>query len=73
MMIDKGKYILALKSKFESYALISQESWLLIESIITFQTLKKAEILLRSGQVAKNFHYVCKGILRAYIDRKSVV
>ncbi len=70
-MIDREKYILALKSKFESYALISKESWLLIESIITFQTLKKSEILLPSGQIAKNLHYICKGILRAYITNSK--
>jgi len=67
MKFDRERYILELKSKFESYALISNESWLLIESIITFQTLKKGELLLTSGQIAKNLHYVCKGILRAYI------
>ncbi|TSE10452.1 MULTISPECIES: Crp/Fnr family transcriptional regulator [Aquimarina] len=66
MIMDEEKYIDDLKSKFESYAPISRESWLQIESLITFQILKKDDTLLRNGQVAKNIHFVCKGALRAF-------
>ncbi len=65
--MTKEKYISELKLKFESYAEISVKSWSLIQSIITFQELEKDEILLRSGQVAKNIHFVCKGALRAFV------
>jgi len=65
--LTKEKYISELKLKFESYYAISNESWLLIESIIKFQELEKDEILLRNGQIAKNIHFVCKGALRAYV------
>ncbi len=65
--MTKEKYISELKLKFESYYAISNESWLLIESIIKFQELEKDEILLRNGQIAKNIHFVCKGALRAYV------
>lgn len=65
--MTKEKYISKLKLKFESYAEISDKSWSLIESIITFQGLKKDETLLRNGQIAKNIHFVCKGALRAYV------
>ena len=67
MVIDKERYINDLKLKFESYSSISEESWSLIQSIITFQTLEKAETLLRNGQIAKNLHFICKGALRAYV------
>lgn len=67
MTIDKEKYISAFRSKFESYAPVSGKSWSLIKSIIQFQTLEKGEILLRGGQSAKNFHFICRGALRAYI------
>ncbi|WP_298418305.1 Crp/Fnr family transcriptional regulator [uncultured Kordia sp.] len=60
-------YISELKLKFESYAPLSDKSWSLIKSIITFQDLAKDEILLRNGQIAKNVHFICKGALRAYI------
>lgn len=66
MTIDKEKFISELKSKFESYAPISKESWQLIESIITFRTIKKEETLLRHGQIARNVYFICKGALRAY-------
>jgi len=67
MLIDKEKYITDLKEKFESYSSITEYSWSLIESIISFQTLKKDETLLRNGQIAKNLHFICKGALRAYV------
>ena len=67
MMIDKEKYILDLKSKFESYSSISEASWSLIASIITFQTLERGEVLLSNGQIAKKIHFICKGALRAYV------
>ncbi len=64
--MTKENYILELKLKFESYARISNDSWALIESIITFQKLEKDETLLRNGQTAKKIYFVCKGALRAY-------
>jgi len=65
--LTKEKYISELKLKFESYATISNKSWALIESILTFQKLEKDEILLRNGQIAKNIHFVCIGALRAFV------
>nr|WP_294923299.1 Crp/Fnr family transcriptional regulator [uncultured Flavobacterium sp.] len=57
----------ALKSKFESYAPISQTSWELIQSIVKFQSVKKGELLLRNGEIAKEIYFICKGALRAFI------
>ena len=57
----------ALKSKFESYAPISETSWQLIESIVEFQSVKKGELLLRNGEIAKEIYFICKGALRAFI------
>jgi len=65
--LTKEKYISELKLKFESYAPISNESWALIKSILTFQKLEKDEILLRNGQIAKNIHFICVGALRAFV------
>lgn len=67
MMIEEEKYIAKLKSKFESYSRISNESWALIASIVRFQKLKEGEVLLREGQVAQDFHFICKGALRAFV------
>lgn len=70
-MIDEEKYILNLKMKFESYSSISEESWLLIKSILTFKTLKKEELLLRNGDIANNLYFICDGSLRAYYTSKN--
>ncbi len=67
MLIDKEKYITDLKLKLESYSSITKDSWSLIDSIISFQTLRKDETLLRNGQIAKTLHFICKGALRAYV------
>ncbi|MGZ2369586.1 Crp/Fnr family transcriptional regulator [Ancylomarina sp. YFZ004] len=66
MLIDRDKYILDLKNKFESYSFISDKSWNLLRSIIKFKTLEKNEILLNNGIYSKNIYFICKGVLRAY-------
>ncbi|RZJ56142.1 MAG: Crp/Fnr family transcriptional regulator [Flavobacterium sp.] len=67
MKIDQDKYLQDLKLKFDSYSPISNESWKLIEDITEFQLVKKGEILLRNGEIAKNMHFIAKGILRTFI------
>ncbi|WP_241687454.1 Crp/Fnr family transcriptional regulator [Flavobacterium sp. YO64] len=64
---NKEIYLNSLKLAFESYSPISERSWKLIENIIEFQTLKKGETLVQNGEIAKNLHFVAKGILRAFI------
>jgi len=71
MSIHKEKHIAAFKSKIQNYSPISETSWLLIESIITFQSLKKGDILLRNGQVAKKIHFICEGALVAFFSDKE--
>lgn len=65
--MTKEKHISELRSKLETFSEISNESWELIQSIVTFQKLNKNETLLRSGDVAKNIHFICTGALRAYV------
>lgn len=65
--MTKDKYIERFKLKFNSYANISEESWILIASLITFQNIRKGENLLSNGQIAKYVHFICKGALRAYV------
>ncbi|RXM42764.1 cyclic nucleotide-binding protein [Flavobacterium sp. YO64] len=67
MTFNKEIYLNSLKLAFESYSPISERSWKLIENIIEFQTLKKGETLVQNGEIAKNLHFVAKGILRAFI------
>lgn len=67
MSIDQDKYRNDLKRKFESYAPISPTSWQLIENSIETQSIKKGELLLRNGQIAKEIHFIVRGALRAFI------
>lgn len=67
MTFNKETYLNNLNQTIESYYLISEKSWKLIESITSFQTLKKGEALLRNGEIAKNLHFIAKGVLRAFI------
>ncbi|WP_316634978.1 Crp/Fnr family transcriptional regulator [uncultured Flavobacterium sp.] len=67
MSTNHTKYLNDLKLKFESYAPISEQSWQLIKNIAEFHSIKKGEILLRNGQIAKEIHFIAKGALRAFI------
>jgi CRP-like cAMP-binding protein len=67
MVAEQSKYLKDLKLKFESYAPISDESWKLIENITEFQVVKKGDLLLRNGQIAKEIYFIAKGALRAFI------
>jgi CRP-like cAMP-binding protein len=67
MTFNKQIYLNNLNLTIESYWPISEKSWKLIENITEFQTLKKGETLLQNGEIAKNLHFIAKGILRAYI------
>jgi len=69
---DKEKYIAQLKSAFLSYSLLAAETLASIEAMVQFQSLKKDEILLHNGEVAKNLHFIVKGAMRAYFgDEKG--
>lgn len=69
-MSNQDKYLKNLKKTIESYFPISESSWKLIENIAEFQSLKKGEILLENGEIAKNQHFIAKGVLRAFITDK---
>ncbi|MEG1237471.1 MAG: Crp/Fnr family transcriptional regulator, partial [Flavobacterium sp.] len=64
MTFNKEISLNNLKLAFEGYSPISEKSWKLIENITEFQTIKKGETLLQNGEIAKNLHFIAKGILR---------
>ena len=64
--INKNYYFNKIRSKFESYSKISNNSWDLLTELFSFKTLKSNEVILRNGKVAKNIYFVCKGALIAY-------
>lgn len=60
-------YMAQLKSAFLSYYPITEGAFKLLKDIAQFQLLQKDEMLLREGTVARQLHFVAKGVLRAYI------
>ena len=54
------------RSKLESYAPISQETWENLTSFAEIKILEKDEILIRNGQIAKETYYLYQGAMRAY-------
>lgn len=64
--MNKAHYILSFQSKLNSYSPISEASWILIRELISFKTIKKDDILINNGEVAKSIYFVCSGALRAY-------
>ncbi|NGP87117.1 Crp/Fnr family transcriptional regulator [Fodinibius halophilus] len=67
MISDKEQYISDLRKTFNSFSNVGDDSWNKVRSIVQFQHLEEGDLLLQEGQVARNFHYICKGALRAYI------
>lgn len=60
--------LLSFKTTIDSYYPVSPESFALLAEIIQFQELKKEDVLLPIGQVAKNVHFLCKGAMIAYFS-----
>lgn len=55
-----------LKNTFDEILKISDEDWLLFESILKPIYLKKGDFLLKEGQVCKGIYFVSVGALRTY-------
>lgn len=64
--MENETYLSAFKTKLNSYSPITEQSWNLIQELIAFRTVKKDEIILQQGDIAKDIYFVCKGVLRAY-------
>ncbi|GHC60706.1 Crp/Fnr family transcriptional regulator [Ulvibacter litoralis] len=65
-MNEHIKYSANFKEKISEYFPISEESFNLLENIMSFKKLKKDQVLLNFGQVSKNIYFVCKGTIIAY-------
>ncbi len=65
-MCITDQYLAEFKETVLGYSPLSDESFSLFEAIINFQTLKKDQILLNIGDVAKHIHFVCEGAIVAF-------
>ena len=66
MILHQEEYISVFRKAFESYHPISKSSWKSVEQLIRFKKVAKGGFLLHAGQVARNIHFVCKGLFRAF-------
>lgn len=74
MLENNNKHLNDLKLKFESYVPISQETWKEIEDIVVLESVRKGEIILANGQIAKDLYFVCKDVLRTFItDQEGTI
>lgn len=55
-----------MKAVFQSIQDFSPEELMLLDSLITFRTVKKGEFLLRENQVCNEIVFIEKGILRSF-------
>jgi CRP-like cAMP-binding protein len=60
---QKTEYLELFKSYLEKDVKISEESFEALRSEIVFREIPKGEYLIRTGQVARNLYFVCKGII----------
>ncbi len=65
-MIKNDKYIAKFRQALLSYYPISENAFALLEQIVQIQQIKKEEILLHSGRVGNDIHFICKGAIRSY-------
>lgn len=71
-MIDEEKYLADLKEKILAYYPVSEESFLLVKSLVRFQVYQKDEILLMEGRIARDRFFICKGaVIAFFIDENA--
>lgn len=55
------------RNRLNTYAVVTDDSFARLQPILRFRVVEKGEYLLRAGQTAKDFHFVCQGILASSI------
>lgn len=65
-MKETNNYIAGLKRALLNFHPISDRTFAVLEQFIQFRQFKKDEILLDSGRVGNDIHFICKGALRSY-------
>lgn len=64
-------YLTHFKETIRNYYPISDESFNLLRNLVRFQKLRKGEMLLNIGEISKQVHFICKGIMTAYFIDKN--
>ena len=66
-LTGKAQYIDLLKNAFRAiYPDITEQSFEYLIDILSFETYPKDAVIVGQGQVARNIHLLCKGVVKAY-------
>ncbi|WP_018626754.1 Crp/Fnr family transcriptional regulator [Niabella aurantiaca] len=65
------EYVTRFKKAISDYYTISENTFALLEQFIQFRKFKKDDILLHSGRLGNDIHFICKGALRSYFIDKA--
>lgn len=61
------QYIDLLKNRFRAfYPGITEQSFEYLTDILSFETYARDTVILSQGQVARNIHLLCRGVIKAY-------
>jgi len=63
----EAQYIDLLKNAFRAiYPDITEQSFEYLIDILSFENYPKDAIIVDQGQIARNIHFLCKGVVKAY-------
>ncbi|TGD59783.1 Crp/Fnr family transcriptional regulator [Flavobacterium humi] len=65
------EHLSSFKTTLFGYYPVSEASFALLEEIIQFRELKRDEVLLQEGEVARNVHFLCKGAMIAFFSDET--
>ncbi len=65
-MTDTSNIYSAYKNHIHSYASFKDETWELIESILSVKECKKGKYIVEEGKVCRHIDFIYKGSFRAF-------
>lgn len=63
MIANHEVHIDQFRKRLMTYAPVTDDSFAKLLPILRFRIVEKGEFILRAGQTAKDFHFVCEGLL----------
>jgi len=71
MITNQDVHLDQFRNRLNTYATVTDDSFAKLRPILRLRTVEKGEFLLRAGQTANDFHFVCQGVLASPIVSQS--
>lgn len=71
MTANHEAYTEQFRKRLRTYAPVTDDSFAKLLPILRFRPVKKGEFILRNGQTAQDFHFVCEGLLASLFVNKE--